>query len=152
MPRPRRIRYVDIPPRTKGFRPMEQSVTTTVLLTLDQYEAIRIADLEGLSHSEAAEKMNISRPTFTRILESAHKKLADMLINSKQLIIEGGDIHFDNFLFLCADCGYEFKSSCLEKTNICPQCGSTHLINRAEYFGHGECCTRGRRKRGRHGI
>jgi predicted DNA-binding protein (UPF0251 family) len=63
-------------------------------LTVDELEAIRLADLEGLYHEQAAEKMNISRQTFGRIIESAHKKIADALVNGKALAIEGGTVEF----------------------------------------------------------
>jgi len=61
-------------------------------LTVDELEAIRLADLQGLYQEQAAEKMNVSRQTFGRILESAHKKIADALVNGKALLIEGGPI------------------------------------------------------------
>ena len=59
-------------------------------LTFDELEAIRLADFEGLYQEQAAKKMNISRQTFGRIVESAHKKIADALVNGKALSIEGG--------------------------------------------------------------
>jgi len=61
-------------------------------LTLDELEAIRLADLEGLYQEDAAKKMNISRQTFGNIINSAHKKIADALLNAKALKIEGGTI------------------------------------------------------------
>ena len=61
-------------------------------MTVDEFEAIRLTDLEGLYHAQAAEKMNISRQTIGRILESAHKKIADALVNGKALLIKGGPI------------------------------------------------------------
>ncbi len=63
-----------------------------VTLTVDEFEAIRLADLEGLYQADAAEKMNISRQTLGRILESAHKKIADALVHGKALLIKGGPI------------------------------------------------------------
>ena len=63
-----------------------------VTLSLDEYESIRLADLEGLYQEEAAQRMNISRQTFGRIIEAAHKKIADALINGKAIKIEGGNI------------------------------------------------------------
>ncbi len=63
-----------------------------VSLTVDELEAVRLADLQGLYQSDAAEKMNISRQTFGRILESAHKKIADALVHGKALRIEGGPV------------------------------------------------------------
>jgi predicted DNA-binding protein (UPF0251 family) len=61
-------------------------------LTVDELEAIRLADLEGLYQEAAAEQMNVSRQTFGRILEAAHRKVADALVNGKALSIEGGPI------------------------------------------------------------
>jgi predicted DNA-binding protein (UPF0251 family) len=61
-----------------------------VTLSFDEYEAIRLGDLEGLYQEKAAVKMRISRPTFGRIIESAHKKIADALVNGKAIKIEGG--------------------------------------------------------------
>jgi len=63
-----------------------------VNLTLDELEAIRLADLEGLYQEDAAKKMGISRQTFGNIINSAHKKIADVLLNAKALKIEGGTI------------------------------------------------------------
>lgn len=54
-------------------------------LGLDEYEAIRLSDHEGLSMIQAAKKMSISAPTFCRILQSAHKKVADALLHNKNL-------------------------------------------------------------------
>ena len=64
-------------------------------VTVDEYEAIRLADYEQLYQEEAAGKMNISRQTFGRIIEAAHKKIADVLMNGKALKIEGGKVSFD---------------------------------------------------------
>jgi len=61
-------------------------------LALDELEAVRLADLEGLYQEDAAKKMNISRQTFGNIINSAHKKIADALLNAKALKIEGGKV------------------------------------------------------------
>ena len=63
-----------------------------VTLGLDEAEAIRLADLEGLYQEAAALRMGVSRPTFGRIVESGRRKVADALINRKCLRIEGGEI------------------------------------------------------------
>jgi hypothetical protein len=63
-----------------------------VTLTVDEIEALRLTDLEGLYQADAAEKMNVSRQTLGRILESAHRKVADALVNGKALLIEGGTV------------------------------------------------------------
>jgi len=61
-----------------------------VYLTIDEFEAIRLSCLNGLRQEDAAKKMKISRPTFSRIETSAHRKIADALVNIKALRIEGG--------------------------------------------------------------
>lgn len=81
-------------PQVTFYKPrgVPLSVLQHINLTVDELEAVRLADLEGLYQEQAAEKMNISRQTFGRILESAHKKIADALVNGKALSIEGGPI------------------------------------------------------------
>jgi hypothetical protein len=63
-----------------------------VVMTLDEFEAQRLADLDGLYQAEGAERMNVSRATFSRILDSAHRKIADALVHGKALRIEGGPV------------------------------------------------------------
>jgi len=63
-----------------------------VILGFDEAEALRLADLEGLYQEAAARRMGISRPTFGRIIESAHRKVADALLNGKALRIDGGEV------------------------------------------------------------
>jgi len=94
MPRPRHCRRVARLPQANYYKPrgIPLSVLQEVTLTVDEFEAIRLTDLEGLYQANAAEKMNISRQTLGRILESAHKKIADALVNGKALLIKGGPI------------------------------------------------------------
>ncbi len=61
-------------------------------MALDELEALRLADLQGLYQEQAADQMKISRPTFARVIESARKKVADALINGKALRLEGGPV------------------------------------------------------------
>jgi len=60
-------------------------------ITFDEFEAIRLKDFEGLEQEECAQKMNISQPTFHRLILSARKKVADAIVNGKALKIEGGN-------------------------------------------------------------
>ena len=62
-----------------------------VSLAVDELEAIRLKDFESMEQERAAEKMNVSQPTFHRILQSAHSKVADALVNGKAIRIEGGE-------------------------------------------------------------
>ncbi len=98
MPRPRNCRRIGCMPQANYYKPrgIPLSALQHINLTYDEIEAIRLADLEGLYQEKAAEKMNISRQTFGRIIESAHKKIANALVNGKALSIEGGIIELDN--------------------------------------------------------
>jgi predicted DNA-binding protein (UPF0251 family) len=94
MPRPIHYRRVGCIPQANFYKPrgIPLAVLQHTTLTVDELEAIRLADLQGLYQEQAAEKMNVSRQTFGRILESAHKKIADALVNGKALSIQGGSI------------------------------------------------------------
>jgi predicted DNA-binding protein (UPF0251 family) len=94
MPRPRHCRRVAQLPQANYYKPrgIPLSVLEEVILTVDEFEAIRLTDLDGLYQADAAEKMSVSRQTLGRILESAHRKIADALVNGKALLIKGGPI------------------------------------------------------------
>jgi predicted DNA-binding protein (UPF0251 family) len=92
MPRRRRCRRVGFQPAFTAFRPAEEGLTEPekMVLTVDEFEAVRLKDLEGLDQSVCAEKMEISQPTFHRLVISARKKIADALTHGKSIKIEGG--------------------------------------------------------------
>jgi predicted DNA-binding protein (UPF0251 family) len=94
MPRPINYRRVAHLPQVNYYKPIgiPLAILQQTILTVDELEAIRLADLQGLYQEQAAEKMNVSRQTFGRILESAHKKIADALVSGKALSIQGGSI------------------------------------------------------------
>lgn len=104
-----------------------------VNLTIDELEALRLADLEGLYHEEAAKRMDVSRQTFGNIINSAHKKIADSIINSKAIKIEGGVyIMTEMRQFNCNDCRHEWEiPHGTMRPQHCPQCQSKN-IHRAE--------------------
>lgn len=66
-----------------------------VVVTLDEFESVRLADFQGMQQAEAAQRMGVSRPTFGRIVNSARRKIADALVNGKALRIEGGPVLSD---------------------------------------------------------
>lgn len=142
MSRPKNNRIVHEPPLFSAFKPIgvKASELDPVLLSLDEFEALRLADNLGLSHEEAAEEMGISRPTFTRLIEDARKKLSDFLISGKVLSIEGGSVHFRQNIIRCRNCGHMFKTNFTDSLTTCPVCNSGNLINFAGGFGHGKCC------------
>ncbi len=150
MPRPKNDRIVNEPPLYTEFKPIGVAGISLkqILLSLDEYEALRLADYRGLSQEEAADEMNISRSTFSRLVEQARKKIADFLVHGKLLTIDGGNIHFRNNIIRCLDCGYMFKTNISVPLQNCPDCDSKNLLNLAGGFGHGRCCVNNNQNRG----
>ena len=96
MARPQRSRRICHKPRFTMFTP-EGSIRDEVIeLTLDEYEVIRLVDLESATHEQCAERMDISRTTVTEIYSSARSKIADAIVNGKNIVIHGGRYRFCN--------------------------------------------------------
>lgn len=93
MPRPRLYRRVWFEPDVTYFKPVGIPIRhlEEVVLTIDEFEAVRLNDLEEMEQIKAAKKMKISQPTFHRLLQEARKKIADALVNAKTIRIKGGD-------------------------------------------------------------
>ncbi|OHD07510.1 MAG: hypothetical protein A2Y41_09420 [Spirochaetes bacterium GWB1_36_13] len=144
MPRKRMCRKMAGLPEVKGFRPFDREPfrLPPVIITLDQFEAIRLADYEKLNQEEAAVKMGISRPTFTRLYEEARNRLAEALIEGKSFIIEGGEVSFSSVSFRCSDCKHSFQTSKeeAETTTACPKCKSTQIVSMNDFFLKGCQC------------
>lgn len=135
---PYRKRRIELPPRFGHFKPagMPKRFLQRVDLTVDEYEAIRLADYEQLEHLEASEKMNISRSTFTRLIERARQKVAAAIIEGKELVIDGGNVDYVNTLHHCRDCGETSPVPADEDTGNCADCGSPNVEDVATRF-HG---------------
>ena len=142
MARPKKNRKVHTPPLFTNFKPAGISARDLeqVILSLDEFEAIRLSDFLCMSQEEAASEMEISRPTFTRLIEVARKKMSDFLINGKNLRLEGGNVHFRQNILKCEACGHSFHTGFNTEIKHCPHCGSSKLRNLAGGFGHGKCC------------
>lgn len=94
MPRPHCLRRITNWPGVTYFKPagIPLRLLEEVVVTLDEVEALRLADLNGLYQEQAANKMKISRATFSRIVEEARRKVAEALIHGKALRMEGGAV------------------------------------------------------------
>ena len=149
MSRPKCPRLIQGFPSTTYFKPraIPLSELEEVALSLDEYEAINLADFKGLYQEDAASKMKISRPTFGRIIESAHKKIADALINGKAIKIEGGAFKMPGKrVFVCSDCEHIWEESFgTGRPQACPNCGKGNFqrIDNLRGPGKGERCGRG---------
>lgn len=135
-----RKRMVKEPPLLDLFKPAGTSLRTAkkVYMTLDELEALRFADYRQLEHLEASQKMNISRPTFTRLINKARHKLAQVLLEGCVLKIEGGNVEFRGTVHLCKECGETRKRSVEAPLSDCPECGSANIEDLAnKHLGTG---------------
>ena len=95
MPRPVRCRRIERLPVYRSFSPDDTSTEESVRMTVDEYEALRLLDDEGLTQESCAARMNIARTTVTAIYDSARKKVAHALVHGKRLLITGGCCEFE---------------------------------------------------------
>ena len=133
---PYRKRRIHQPPNFKNFKPsgIPRGRLKSLTLSIDEYEAIRLADFLRLEHLQAAEKMAISRPTFTRLIEKARHKLAQAIVDGLELIVKGGNIEFANTLYRCMDCGDEQINPYSDDIEDCRECGSENIEDLAQNF------------------
>lgn len=144
MPRPKIRRKVRFEPNVTYFKPVGVRMIELeeTIVTMEEFEAIRLKDFEGLNQEESAKKMGISQPTFNRLLSSARKKIASAIVDGKAIKIEGGNFvmarrfrrrgRMRGFALgpagkcVCPKCNY----SIAHKTGVpcyslkCPKCGS----------------------------
>ena len=127
MARPKMCRRIHGEPNCTVFKPagIPASVLEQVTLAMDEFEAVRLADLEQLYHEDAAKKMNVSRQTFGRILESARQKIAKVFVEGLALRIEGGVVErAETRSFTCRDCRHIWQEPFGTGRPVeCPSCG-----------------------------
>jgi len=106
MPRPQQNRRISTPPLMQGFKPfgIPGRELETVVLQFDEYETMRLLDYEGMTQEQAAERMEVSRPTLTRIYENARKTIAQALVEGKMIVIQGGNVDFGRDWYRCRRC------------------------------------------------
>ena len=128
MVRPRKDRYVAFNPEVSYFKPrgIPMYDLSEVRLTVDEREAIRLADLLGMSHEDAGRQMGVSRATFGRIIQRARLTVADALINGKAINIEGGNFRMIEGprMFRCGACEHVWEEPRgTGRPPGCPGCG-----------------------------
>ena len=109
MPRPRKCRKVCCMPERNSFGPLNITNINAeiILMTVDEYETIRLIDLEEMTQEECPKKMDVARTTIQRIYNDARKKLAKSLVEGNVLKIQGGDYELcdkGELLFRCKKC------------------------------------------------
>ena len=153
MARPMCCRRVSGKARCRAFKPagIPCSALEAVVVTEDELEAVRLADLMGLYQEEAARQMGVSRPTFGRIVETARRKVALALVEGRMLRIEGGVVEVREMKrFRCSECGHVWEVPYGGgRPGECPACKSGNLHRAVEDrgcggrgHGHGGRCRR----------
>ena len=133
MGRQPRWRRVNFMPQVTYFKPARIPLANLqeVRLSVEEAEAIRLKDLEGLEQEECAQKMNISRPTFSRVLSSGRQKVANALLNGKAIRIEGGNFEMAVRRFRCLS-GHEWQVSFEDMIDappqFCPTCNTPSIM------------------------
>ena len=92
MPRPRKCRRVCSLPRCTQFAPTPQHGEQDIIMMVDEYEAIRLIDYEGLTQEQCAQQLEVARATAQAIYASARKKLAECIVQGRRMVIDGGDV------------------------------------------------------------
>ncbi|MCR4798497.1 MAG: DUF134 domain-containing protein [Lachnospiraceae bacterium] len=130
MPRPIRCRRIERLPVYRSFSPDDIATAESVRMTVDEFEALRLLDDEGLTQEECASRMNIARTTVTAIYDSARKKVADALVHGKRLLITGGCCEFEPV---------ELHQIIIEKGNNTMRIAVTYESGEVfQHFGHTE--------------
>jgi len=129
MPRPQKCRRVACVPGVTYFKPagIPMRSLEEIQLSLEEAEALRLKDLEGMEQEPASERMNVSRPTFQRILSSARRKVADVLLNGRAVRISGGNYEMASRRLRCQR-GHEWDAplepEAEESPALCPTCNT----------------------------
>jgi len=110
-----------------GYKPfgLPMRKLEPVVMSIEEYEALRLADYEDLTHDEASKKMNISRPTFTRLYDKARKHVAKAFVEGKTIVIRGGTFVAEEYWYRCNSCHETIVSPTLEES--CDKCKSEDL-------------------------
>ncbi len=130
-PRIKRDRIIQRAPDFSGFKPygVQRKITGEVVLHMEEYESIKLCDYELLTQVEASKLMNVSRPTFTRVYESARRKIAQAFAEAKEIRISGGNVSIENIWYKCQKCSITFNVKVSAKAK-CPLCGSLKQIEK----------------------
>lgn len=138
--RPKCLRRVEFNPNVTYFKPRAIPISDLeiVVLTVEEFETIRLIDFNGLEQEVAAQKMGISRRAFGDELQNARKKVADALVNGKAIEIKGGNyIMVEKRKFKCYDCQHEWEELYgTGRPQKCPKCGSANIHRHPEDMGY----------------
>jgi len=144
---------VDFLPKITSFKPagVPLAQLQEIRISVEEAEAIRLKDFEGLEQEKGAQKMNVSRSTFARMLLSARQKMSDALLNGKAIRIEGGNYELTKRSFRCGN-GHEwevpFEVMIKKPPELCPTCNTSNIMTLRPWQPGLEVTVQGRQFRG----
>ena len=123
------MRRVVAPPGFKGYKPYgnRHGKKDHVELLYEEYEAIKLADYDLMNHQEASELMGVSRATFARVYESARRKIARAMVETREIKSVFGNAWLDSTWFICNACHSRFTMPPNLPDQYCPMCKSNHI-------------------------
>lgn len=142
MPRPIKCRRVEFFPEDTYFIPLgkRKCEVKEITLKLEELEAMRLKDIEGLNQEECAIRMQVSRQTFQNIIDSARKKVAIALTQGNAIQISGGNYTSGSCKFKCLNCGEIYDLNYENDKHTCPHCGSSDVVcEKKNRFCHKWC-------------
>ncbi len=135
MARPKSLRKVVKPPGFKGYTPYgyEHKSGASVELLYEEYEAIKLADYDLMTHLEASKVMGVSRSTFARIYERGRRKMAQALVEVREIKAVYGEAFLDKSWLICKKCNARFTVPETVQKNNCPVCKSYDVISVSDF-------------------
>jgi len=131
MARPFKSRKICFPPEYKLFKPagVPRVELEEIILTIDEFESVRLSDLEGMYQEDAARELGVSRQTFGNIIKSARNKIAEGIVKGRVIKIEGGTYQMEGKrVFVCRSCQKEWEVAFGTGRPVeCPNCQSKHF-------------------------
>lgn len=128
MARPTKPRSIRKFPAATTFQPSKSGSPDTVMeIGFDEFEAMRLSDVEHMSQEEVAQMMNVSRQSIQLMLQTAREKLTRALLDGQTISIGGGHVQIYHCPLVCQKCQYAFTKEATELPRVCPECGSDQI-------------------------
>ena len=149
MARPIKCRKVDFLPDARYFLPSKEIPSDRdadnireIILKIEELEAMRLRDIEGLTQQECADKMGISRQTFQNIIDNGRKKLTLALMEGRAIYIKGGNYTFSFCELRCKTCNKSYDINYIRDKKICPSCSSRKVVCKGKNERCKDWCTK----------
>ena len=130
MPRLTGLRKIEAFPSVGCFMPVRPGAQELepVEIKIEEWEAMRLKNLEGLNQEECAQRMHVSRQTFQNVIDSARRNTTLALTEGRPIRIVGGNYTTGQCIFTCLQCGADYEIRYTKDRSVCPRCGAGQVI------------------------